>query len=179
MSILKKLLGKLYGGNTSQNLQPPQPFIKHLSYIPPVKHKLSHTSTINPSLIFINVFVNGTRLRTMVDTGANRSFIAQRTLRRIHHSIVTSDKSKATLGDGQTSIEILGEAHFVMKFGKIYTPVNALIVKSLNNDFILGGDWCHKYGVRIDYGANQVSIRSSFGRIYVPYDKYIDHISYP
>jgi hypothetical protein len=131
----------------------------------------------NPSLIFITVFVNGTRLRTMVDTGASRSFIALRALGRLCHSKLNSDKSIAQLGDGHTTIEILGEVRLSIKFGDAFTPVHAFVVKTLNTDFILGGDWCSAHGARIDYDTNQVSIRSFRKRISVPYDKNIDHLT--
>ena len=133
----------------------------------------------NPSLVFVNVFVRGTRLRTMVDTGASRSFIAQHTLNRLHHSKLHSVNSTAQLGDGHTTIQILGEIRLVIQFARIYTSVCALVVKDLNSDFILGGDWCYKHRAQIDYATNQVSIRSFRSRVAVPYDKHLDHLTLP
>ncbi|CAF4355389.1 unnamed protein product, partial [Rotaria sp. Silwood2] len=45
------------------------------------------------------------------------------------------------------------------------------------NYFILGGDWCTQNAAQINYDTNQVSIRSSTGRIIIPYDKSIDHLT--
>ncbi|CAF5174031.1 unnamed protein product, partial [Rotaria magnacalcarata] len=112
----------------------------------------------NPSLIFINTLVNGSRLRAMIDTGATHSFITQRALSTLYHSVVPSCDCIAQLGD-------------------VFTPLNALVVRTMNTDFILGSDWCTKNAAKIDYEKNQVSIRSSRGRTFIPYHKSIECLS--
>ncbi|CAM4767830.1 unnamed protein product [Rotaria magnacalcarata] len=47
----------------------------------------------------------------------------------------------------------------------------------MNTDFILGSDWCTSNSTRIDYEKNQVSIRSSNGRTFIPYHKCIDSLT--
>jgi transposase InsO family protein len=128
----------------------------------------------NPSLIFIDVLVHGKPLRTMIDTGASRCFITKRALRRIHYSQLHSSNSTAQLGDGHTTLDILGEVHLVVQVRDVFTTVCALVTQRLNSEFILGGDWCINYGVRIDYDMNQISIRSPSGRTFVPYAKQLD-----
>ena len=135
------------------------------------------TPSLNPSLIFIDVLIHGKPLRTMIDTGATRSFITKRALRRVHHSQLHSQKSSAQLGDGHTTLDIFGEVRLVIQIRDVFTTVHALVVQTLNSDFILGGDWCINHGVRIDYDTNHVSIRSRYGRTFVPYAKQIDHLT--
>ncbi|CAF1646976.1 unnamed protein product, partial [Didymodactylos carnosus] len=113
----------------------------------------------------------------MVDTGASRSFITQRLLGTLHHSQTHSTNSTAQLGDGHTKIKLLGEVQLTIKVNHVFTTMNVLVVKTLNADFILGGDWCTKYGAEINYDTNQVSIRSSDGRTYTNYDKQIDNLT--
>ncbi|CAF2933614.1 unnamed protein product [Rotaria sp. Silwood2] len=47
----------------------------------------------------------------------------------------------------------------------------------MNTDFILGSDSCTQNAARIDYEKNQVSIRSSYCRIFIPYQKCIDYLT--
>ncbi|CAM4974053.1 unnamed protein product [Rotaria socialis] len=131
----------------------------------------------NPSLIFVKINVHGIRLRAMLDTGATRSFITQRALAKIHHYSLQPRDRIAQLGDGHTMLKIVGEVHLWLKFDQIFTPLNVLVVKNLNTDFILGAGWCTQNAVQINYDTNQVSIRSSTGRIIIPYDTSIDYLT--
>ncbi|CAF4821432.1 unnamed protein product, partial [Rotaria socialis] len=107
-------------------------------------------------------------------TGATHSFITQRALSTLYHSVIPSCDRIAQLGDGQTMLKIVGEVQLLLQFNKVFTPLNVLVVKTMNTDFILGSDWCTKNAARIDYEKNQVSIRSSYGRTFIPYHKSID-----
>ena len=143
------------------------------------KHLTFHQNinTPNPSLIFINTAVNGSHLRAMIDTGATHSFITQRALSKLYHSAVPSCDCIAQLGDGHTVLTILGEVQLLLQFDRVFTPLNVLVVKTMNTDFILGSDWCTENAARIDYDQNQVSIRSPNGRIFIPYDRCIDSLT--
>ena len=131
----------------------------------------------NPSLIFINSIVHGRRLRAMIDTGATHSLISQRALATLYHAAIPSSNRIGQLGDGHTTLKILGEVHLLLQFNQVFTPLNVLVVKTLNTDFILGADWCTQNAARIDYDKNQVSICSPNGRLIIPYDKSIDYIT--
>ncbi|CAF4694555.1 unnamed protein product, partial [Rotaria sp. Silwood2] len=65
----------------------------------------------------------------------------------------------------------------LLQFDSVFTPLKALIVKTMSTDFILGSDWRANNAARIDYDNNQVSIRSSTGRLFIPYDKSIDTLA--
>ncbi|CAF3813871.1 unnamed protein product [Rotaria sp. Silwood1] len=110
----------------------------------------------------------------MIDTGATHSFITQGALSTLYHSAIPQCDRIAQLGDGQTTLKIVGEVQLFLQFNKVFTPLNVLVVKTMNTDFILGSDWCTKNAARIDYENNQVSIRSSCGRVFIPYHKSID-----
>ncbi|CAF4682234.1 unnamed protein product, partial [Rotaria sp. Silwood2] len=117
---------------------------------------------------------SSSRLRAMIDTGATHSFITQGALSTLYHSGMPPCDRIAQLGDGQTTLKILGEVQLFLQFNKVFTPLNVLVVKTMNRDFIVGSDWCTKNAARIDYEKNQVSIRSSYGHIFIPYHKSID-----
>ena len=65
----------------------------------------------------------------------------------------------------------------MLQFNQVFTPLNVLVIKTLNTDFILGADWCTQNAARIDYNKNQVSIRSPNGLLIIPYDKSIDYLT--
>ncbi|CAF4720876.1 unnamed protein product, partial [Rotaria magnacalcarata] len=44
------------------------------------------------------------------------------------------------LGDGRTTLQIIGEVQLPVQFASIITPLKALVVKQMNSDFILGSD---------------------------------------
>ncbi|CAF4268843.1 unnamed protein product, partial [Rotaria sordida] len=127
--------------------------------------------------IFINTLINGKPIRAMIDTGASHSFITQCALRTLSYFRLPSCERTAQLGDGQTTLKIVGEIQLLLQFDQVFTPVNALVTQTMNTDFILGGDWCTKNKVKIDYAKSQVSLCAQLGRIFIPYHKHIDYLS--
>ncbi|CAF3309107.1 unnamed protein product [Rotaria socialis] len=113
----------------------------------------------------------------MIDTGATHSFLTQSALSTLYHSVIPSCDRIAQLGDGQITLKIVGEIQLLLQFDKVFTRLNVLVVKTMNTDFILGSDWCTSNVARIDYENNQVSIRSSNGRTFMPYHKCIDSLT--
>ncbi|CAF4742616.1 unnamed protein product, partial [Rotaria sp. Silwood2] len=110
----------------------------------------------------------------MIDTGATHSFITQAALSTLYHSVIPPCDRIAQLGDGQTTLKVVGKVQLFLQFHKVFTPLNVLVVKTMNTDSILGSDGCKKNAARIDYEKSPVSIRSSCGRIFIPYNKTID-----
>jgi len=133
--------------------------------------------TTNPSLIFINTFINNKPIRAMIDTGASHTFITQRALRTLSYFRLPPCQRTAQLGDGQTTLTIIGEVQLLLQFDQVFTPVNVLVVQTMNTDFILGGDWCIQNKATIDYAKYQVSICTTRGRVSIPYDKNIDQLT--
>ncbi|CAF1538646.1 unnamed protein product, partial [Adineta steineri] len=106
-----------------------------------------------------------------------QSFITQGAISTLYHSAIPPCDRIAQLGDGQTMLKIVGEVQLLLQFNKVFTPLNVLVVKTMNTDFILGSDWCTKNAARIDYEKNQVSIRSSYCRMVIPYEKCVDYLT--
>ncbi|CAF2168126.1 unnamed protein product [Rotaria magnacalcarata] len=73
----------------------------------------------------------------MIDTGATHSFITQGALSTLYHSAIPSCNRIAQLGDGQTTLKIIGEIQLLLQFDKVFTHLNVLVVKTMNTDFIL------------------------------------------
>ncbi|CAF2100470.1 unnamed protein product [Rotaria magnacalcarata] len=83
-----------------------QHFIKPIEQHPVINQNIHKP---NPSLIFINTLINGSRLRAMIDTGVTHSFINQGALSTLYHSAIPSCDRIAQLGDGQTTLKIVDE----------------------------------------------------------------------
>ncbi|CAF2017726.1 unnamed protein product [Rotaria magnacalcarata] len=112
-------------------------------FIKPIEQRTLINKNIhksNPSLIFIHTLINGSRLRAMIDTGVTHSFITQGALSTLYHSAIPSCDRIAQLGDGQTTLKIVGEIQLILQFDKAFTHLNVLVVKTMNTDFILGSD---------------------------------------
>ncbi|CAF1078981.1 unnamed protein product [Didymodactylos carnosus] len=131
----------------------------------------------NPSLVYINVYVNNRQTRALIDSGAAHSFITQSALSKIRHSPLLPSKTVAHLADSSTPLHIIGEVNLHIRALKTDTPITALVVKHLNSDFILGSNWFVETGARIEYDRHQVSIRSYNGRSCIPFDKHIDTLA--
>ncbi|CAF5103550.1 unnamed protein product, partial [Rotaria sp. Silwood1] len=101
----------------------------------------------------------------------------QRALRTLSYFRLPSCERAAQLGDGQTTLKIVGEVQLFLQFDQIFTPVTALVTQTMNTDFILGGDWCTQNKVKIDYAKSQVSLCTKLGRIFISHDKHIDYLS--
>ena len=95
----------------------------------------------------------------------------------LYHTAVPSCDRLAQSGDGHPVLKILGEVQLLLQFDRIFTPLNVLVIKTMNTYFVLGSDWCTKNAARINYDKNQVSIRSLHGRMFVPYDKCIGSLT--
>ena len=76
----------------------------------------------------------------MIDSGATHSPISQRALAILYHAAIPSSNRIAQLGDGHTALKILDEFYLLLQFNQVFTPLNVLVVKTLNTDFILGAD---------------------------------------
>ncbi|CAF4386202.1 unnamed protein product, partial [Rotaria magnacalcarata] len=91
------------------------------------------------SLLYLNVIVNNKLMTTMIDTGANRTFIS---IKALHLSYkkqsINKVSSRVILADGYTSLSILGTVHLSINMGDILTTIKAFIVKELCVDCILG-----------------------------------------
>ncbi|CAF1309028.1 unnamed protein product [Didymodactylos carnosus] len=114
----------------------------------------------NPSLVYINVYVNNRQTRALIDSGAAHSSITQSALSKIRHSSLLPSKTVAHLADSTTPLHIIGEVNLHIRALKIDSLITALVVKHLNSDFILGFNWFVETGARIEYDRHQVSIRS-------------------
>ncbi|CAF1157422.1 unnamed protein product [Didymodactylos carnosus] len=140
-------------------------------------NRLRKVCRTNPSLVYINGYVNNRQTRTLIDSDATHSFITQSALSKIRHSPLLPSKNVPYLADSVTPLHVCGEINLNIRVHNTNTPISALVVKPLNADFILGSDWFNETGARIEYDRHQITIRSYNGRTAIPFDKNIDTIA--
>ncbi|CAF3744111.1 unnamed protein product, partial [Rotaria socialis] len=76
-------------------------------------------------------------MKTMIDTGANRTFISIKALHLAYKKQpINKLSSRVLLADGYTSISILGTVHLSINMGDMLTTIKAFIVKELCVDCI-------------------------------------------
>ncbi|CAF1223354.1 unnamed protein product [Rotaria sordida] len=137
-------------------------------------------SNPNTSLLYLNVIVNNKKIKVMIDTGANRSFISIKALDPSYgKQFINKSHNRVILADGYTSLFILGTINLFITVGDMLTSIKALSVKELCADCILGMDFIHKYKLIINTEEQIVSISDNYKRITLKFDVNRNDIRYP
>ncbi|CAF1576005.1 unnamed protein product [Adineta ricciae] len=119
----------------------------------------SNPSTLNTSLLYLDVLVNNKRMKAMIDTGANRTFISLQALPRPHTQQFTDKQQRsASLADGHTSLSILGTLELCIDIGDMSTIIKGYVVKELCAECILGMDFISKYKLIINADERTVTM---------------------
>ena len=120
-------------------------------------------------LIHLNACVSDQPMKLMIDTGANRTFIAKDALNSIRNPrIINQTPRQVFLADGYTSINVYGEVNLSFVINNIYTSIRALIVKNLCVDCILGMDYILKYNLIINIPNGIISLGVKNCRLIIP-----------
>jgi transposase InsO family protein len=116
-------------------------------------------------LIYIAADIGHKRTRTMVDTGSSISAIntSYATTVGLNHSIKPITASCRTANNGQLVIRGVITAHITIN--NCVTSVNLFVIDHLCVDLLLGGDFCLKYKVGIDYDQQCLSFTLDHYRI--------------
>ncbi|CAF4424829.1 unnamed protein product, partial [Adineta steineri] len=137
-------------------------------------------STLNTSLLYLNVLINNQCMKAMIDTGANRTFISLQALSTSYSKQFINAKQKtASLADGHTSISILGTLDLHIVIGDMSTSIKGYVVKDLCAECILGMDFISKYKFIINADERVISLCDHEKRIALEYDVNQDEICYP
>ena len=122
--------------------------------------------TVEHSLLHLPATINNKKMKLMVDTGANRSFISIQVLTRQENYRIDKSRSKRVLlADGRTSFYNYGELELTIKLGGLTTNIRALVVEDLCADCIVGMDYITKYKLIIDMAKSTISINVELNRI--------------
>ena len=137
-------------------------------------------STLNTSLLYLDILVNNKCMKAMIDTGANRTFISLQALPTSNNrQFINTKPRSASLADGQTSLSILGTLDLHIVIGDMSTSIEAYVVKDLCAEYILGMDFVSKYKFIIKADERVVSICNNERRITLEFDVNQEEIRYP
>ncbi|CAF1454628.1 unnamed protein product [Adineta ricciae] len=140
----------------------------------------SNPSTLNTSLLYLDVLVNNKQMKAMIDTGANRTFISLQALPRPHtQQFIDKQQRSASLADGQTSLSILGTLELCIDIGDMSTIIKGYVVKELCAECILGMDFISKYKLIINADERTVTMHDDDRCITTTFDVNQRKIRYP
>ena len=128
-------------------------------------------STLNSSLLYLDVFVNNKQMKVMIDTGASRTFISHKALNSSCGKMFVNDiQTSVTLADGYSSIPIYGTSNLFITMGDTLTSISAIVVKELCVDCILGMDFISKYKLIINLDDRTVSFFNNDKRVTLKFE---------
>ncbi|CAF1125737.1 unnamed protein product [Didymodactylos carnosus] len=81
---------------------------RHLIRTCPTKRQRT-TVTCNPSLIFINVYVNNRKIRALLESGASHSFVTRAALSKVRHGPLLPSTNVAHLADSSGPLHVSDE----------------------------------------------------------------------
>jgi hypothetical protein len=123
------------------------------------KNVPGNPSTLNTSLLYLDIVVHNRRIKAMIDTGANRTFISLQALPTSLSQKFNYTKQKtAFLADGHSSISIFGTLELQITVGDMVTSIEAQVVKDLCIECILGMDFINKYKFVINSNDRTISM---------------------
>ncbi|CAF1367651.1 unnamed protein product [Didymodactylos carnosus] len=119
-------------------------------------------------------------MKILIDTGANQSFINEKSLRSTNHpKYLTSQKYQFFMADGLTPFIVTGAVQLKIQMNGTSTTITALVAQNLCTDVILGMDYIFKYDLGIQPQHKTVSIKSYGKKTIIPMDKDVTQIRLP
>ena len=61
----------------------------------------------------------------------------------------------------RSSLDVRGEAHFTLNFGKMSLPIDALVMDTLDSDILVGVPFCKSNSIKIDLEQQVISLRDT------------------
>ena len=129
----------------------------------------------NPSsLIHILILANNVETKAMIDTGSTITAINATYLKKLNinqHVIPTTTYCK-TANNGQ--LHISGTIMLPITINNIQIMVHTFIVEDLCTDLLLGGDFCNKHDVQINYHDKHLTFEIKQRQIMVKFQQHVN-----
>lgn len=104
----------------------------------------------NPSSpLFIDLIVNGTRIKTLVDTGSARSIVHHRTVRKLIHRPIIRQQHSTYRTANNGKLVTNGTVKLNVDIDQLSTTIVTEIANDLCADLVLGNDWLNENGIDI------------------------------
>ena len=129
----------------------------------------------NPSpLIHIQVLINTVETRTMVDTGSTISAIDAAYVKKLNLKQYIYPTTTACKTANNGHLHISGMIVLPITINNIQLQVNTFVVKDLCTDLLLGGDFCDKYRVNINYGSKYLTINIKQQQFIIKFQQHVN-----
>lgn len=112
---------------------------------------------------FFYAFLNHHPVYIVVDTGATSSVVSRAFLLRV--GITPRSTQHSAHGADKSKLNVAGEIHIVLTFGKMKLPLTALVMDKLDCDILGGIPFCKTNDVHVHLKSKQLTI----GDITIPY----------
>ena len=123
------------------------------------------------SLPFISASVNTQKMKVMIDTGAQCSFINEQCLQLIDQPNLSIFKHRHFyMADGLTSFDVIGTVYLNILIGDHVTNISAFVTKNLCTSLILGMDYLTKYDLEIQPKKKMIIFNFEREQVIVPFD---------
>ena len=103
--------------------------------------------------------------RALIDTGAEICLINEKTFEKLKPKREIVDKNINLQTAGGESLTVVGQTMLEFKLADTKFVHPFIVIRNLNRNIIIGGDFMEKQGVRIYYDLKQVRV----GTRYLPY----------
>ncbi|KAK0071303.1 hypothetical protein PV326_001390, partial [Microctonus aethiopoides] len=149
---------KKFNDETLKNWRPPGVSGHVFHYLLERKNYCPGTGLGEPNKavkIPVEILIFGRKLRGIIDSGSERSFLSQSAYDRVKEfqlkelSVDSSAKNGVSLGD-QSVVKTLGGTCFIIDIGNVYGPQWFSILPGLSGELILGMDFWLAFKVKVD-----------------------------
>ena len=100
-----------------------------------------------------NILCNGTQVEALIDSGAATSKVSAEVARDCGLSIQPLAGDRVWKAANGSSIDVLGAADAILKFGKTEIQCEVVVAQKLAHDLIVGTDVLKAHGFRIFFGG--------------------------
>ena len=120
------------------------------------------------SLLEVDLQVGQKELRALIDSGADRSYIAQHAIHTTGLKTYTAGRNlQLTLGDGSTTtVQHLVTRNTTLRINDLRCTVNLQVIPMSQFDLILGMDWLNRFRPKIDWETKEVSIKDQYETVH-------------
>ncbi len=115
----------------------------------------------NSSAVYINTKIKGTKVKVLIDSGAEITVINESLANKLRLKICKQTSDLKLIGANNSPLHISGFTLVEVELGQMKVIQKAIVVKNLSTDFLLGTDCLRQHGVIINFERNTLSIGKS------------------
>jgi hypothetical protein len=113
------------------------------------------------SATFVHIKINNRKVKTIIDSGAETTLINLETVKLLDLEVFHDNSYIQYLAANQTPLENFGKTILNMKLGQLNIAQEAVVIKNLSTNILLGTDFLVKNAAIVNYSDLTLSIGNS------------------